>query len=179
MARGLILAARHPRPRIPGRICYGRLDVPLAEPPEQGAATLIAAAIDPIERIVSSPASRTLLVARALAAQTGAPVHTDDRLQEMDFGQWEGQPWATLPRAEIDAWAQDPLRYRPGGAENVNDVLTRLRRAWTTLASSAETTLVLTHAGPIRCLLHLAQNTPILDAIATSIPYASITRFEA
>lgn len=97
----------------------------------------------------------------------------------MDFGQWEGQPWATLPRAEIDAWAQDPLRYRPGGAENVNDVLTRLRRAWTTLASSAETTLVLTHAGPIRCLLHLAQNTPILDAIATSIPYASITRFEA
>ena len=178
MARGLILAARHPRPRVTGRVCYGRTDVPLAESPEAGAAALLRDAGEPVERIVASPSSRALLVARAVAATTGAPLHTDDRLLEMDFGTWENRPWSALPRAEIDAWAADPLRYRPGGAESVEQMLTRVRRAWTGIASSADTTLVVTHAGPIRCLLHLVRGVPILEAIAAGIPYGGITRFE-
>ncbi len=179
MARGLILAARHPRPRVGSRICYGRLDVALAEPAATGAAAVIKAAGEPIERIITSPLSRAQDVARAVAAQTGAPLHTDDRLAEMDFGAWEGQAWSAIPRAEIDAWAADPLRYRPGGGESVADVLRRIRRAWTSVASSADTTLVLTHAGPIRCLLHIALGVPIHEAIQASIAYGSVTRLGA
>lgn len=177
MARGLILAARHPRPRVAARLCYGSTDVPLAEPPERGAAALIAAAGEPIERIVSSPASRALLVARAVADSTGAPLHTDDRLREMDFGAWEDRLWSAIPRAEIDAWAADPLGYRCGGGETVTDVLARVRRAWTTLASSADTTLVVTHAGPIRCLLHIARGVKLAEAIAAGIAYGEVVRF--
>lgn len=176
MARGLILAARHPRPRLAGRICYGRTDVPLAEPAEQGAAALIAAAGEPIERIVSSPATRALSVARAIAAQTGAPLHTDDRLQEMDFGAWEGVAWSAVPRAELDAWAADTIGYRPGGGESVDAMLRRLRRAWTGIASSADTTLLVTHAGPIRCLLHIASGVPLLEAVARGIPFGAVVR---
>ncbi len=179
MARGLILVARHPRPRVGSRICYGRLDVALAEPAATGAAAVIKAAGDRIERIITSPLSRAQEVARAVAAQAGAPLHTDDRLAEMDFGAWEGQAWAAIPRAEIDAWAADPLRYRPGGGEAVADVLRRVRRAWTGIASSADTTLVVTHAGPIRCLLHVALGVPILEAVQASIAYGSVTRLEA
>jgi alpha-ribazole phosphatase len=179
MARGLILAARHPRPRVGSRICYGRMDVALAEPAATGATALIAAAGDPIERIVTSPLARAQEVARAVASRTGAPLHTDDRLAEMDFGAWEGQAWTAIPRVEIDAWAADPVRYRPGGGESVGDVLLRMRRAWTGIASSADTTLVVTHAGPIRCLLHIALGLPILEAIQASIAYGSVTRLEA
>ena len=177
MARGLILAARHPRPRIAARICYGRTDVPLAEPAATGAAALMAAAGEPIERIVSSPLSRALLVAQAIAARTGAALHTDDRLAEMDFGSWEGQAWAGLPRAEIDAWAAAPLLHRPGGGESVDAMLRRVRRAWTGIASSADTTLLVTHAGPIRCLLHVAGGMPLLEAIRAGVAYGSVTRF--
>jgi alpha-ribazole phosphatase len=177
MPRGLILVARHPRPRVGARICYGRTDVPLAEPAEAGAAAILAAAQDPVERIVTSPLSRALLVAQAIAARTGAPLHTDDRLMEMDFAAWENQPWSTIPRPEIDAWAADPLRYRPGGGESVETVLRRVRRAWTGIASSEANTLVLTHAGPIRCLLHIGRGIPLLEAIRTGIPYASVQRF--
>ena len=177
MARGLILAARHPRPRLAARICYGRTDVPLAEPASAGAAALLEAAGEPIERIITSPLSRALLVAQAVAARTGAPLHADDRLAEMDFGRWEGQPWAGIPRGEIDAWAAAPLLYRPGGGESVDAMLRRVRRAWSGIASSAGTTLVVTHAGPIRCLLHVAGGAPILAALQAGIPYGSITRF--
>lgn len=177
MARGLIFAARHPRPRVGARVCYGRTDVPLAEPAEAGADALLAAlGADPVERIITSPLSRAALVARAVAARTGAPLHTDGRLAEMDFGTWENRPWGSIPRAEVDAWAADPLRYRPGGGECVNDVLLRVRRAWTGIASSADNTLVLTHAGPVRCLLHIALGVPVLDAIGASIAYGSVTR---
>lgn len=178
MARGLIFAARHPRPRIGARFCYGRTDVELAEPVEAGAAALIEAAVDPIERVVSAPASRALLIAREIAKRTGAALHTDDRLAEMDFGDWEGRAWASLPRAELDAWAADTLNYRPGGGENVASMLARIRRAWPGLASSADNTLLVTHAGPIRCLLHIAGGMPLKQALEASVPYASVTRFE-
>jgi len=179
VARGLILLARHPRPRVGSRICYGRMNVALAELAVAGAIALIAAAGDPIERIITSPLSRAQDVARAVASRTGAPLHTDDRLAEMDFGAWEGRAWTAIPRAEIDAWAADPLRYRPGGGEAVSEVLLRVRRAWTGIASSADTTLVVTHAGPIRCLLHVALGVPILEAIQASVAYGSVTRLEA
>ena len=179
MARGLILVARHPRPLVGARICYGRTDVELAEPAEHGATALIAAAgEDPIERIVSSPLSRAWLVAQAVARETGAPVHADDRLAEMDFGTWENQAWSAIPRAEIDAWAADPLRYRPGGGENVEAVLRRVRRAWTGVASSEANTLVVTHAGPMRCLLHIGRGMPLLQAIGVGIAYGAVERFE-
>ncbi|MBC7800310.1 MAG: histidine phosphatase family protein, partial [Gemmatimonadaceae bacterium] len=132
--------------------------------------------VDPIERIISSPLSRALDVARRVAVRTGAPLHTDDRLAEMDFAGWEGLAWTAIPRAEIDAWAADPLGYRPGGGESVTQVLARVRRAWPGIASSADTTLVVTHAGPIRCLLHIASRVPILEAIQASIGYGSVTR---
>lgn len=147
----------------------------LAEPAAVGAAALIKAADTPIERIITSPLYRALDVARAVAEATGAPLHTDDRLVDLDFGAWEGQPWATLPRAEINAWTADPLHYRPGGGECLTDVLRRVRHAWTSIASAAETTLVLTHAGPIRCLLHIAQRIPLLQAIQAGIAYGSVT----
>ncbi len=169
--------ARHPRPRIGARTCYGRTDVPLAEPAATGAAAIMAAAGEPIERIVSSPLSRALLVAQVVAAETGAPLHTDDRLIEMDFAGWENEPWSAIPRAEIDAWAADPLHYRPGGGESVEMVLRRVRRAWTGIASSEANTLVITHAGPIRCLLHIGRGVPLLDAIQAGIPYGAVERF--
>ena len=178
--RGLILVARHPRPLVGARICYGRTDVPLAEPADTGAAALLAAVgDDPVERIVSSPLSRALLVAQAVARLTGAPLQTDDRLVEMDFGAWENQAWSAIPRAEIDAWAADPLHYQPGGGESVDRVLRRVRRAWTGIASSEANTLVVTHAGPIRCLLHVGRGVPLLRAIEASIAYGAVERFEA
>ncbi len=179
MARGLILAVRHPRPIVGARTCIGRTDVGLAAPAEAEAERLLAVIEEPIERIVSSPLIRALDVARAIARQTGAPLHADDRLTEQDFGAWEGKPWASLPRAEMAAWQADPIHHAPGGGESVSAMLRRVRHAWTRLASSEETTLVMTHAGPIQCLLHVAAAMRLADAVAHSMPYGAVIRLEA
>lgn len=182
MPRGLILAARHPRPAMSARICFGRLDPPLAEPPERGAdpveaavdALMAEAEAEPLGRVVCSPQLRTQAVAQALAGRYGARLHADDRLRDTDFGAWEGQPWAKLPRAELDAWTADPLRYRPGGGETGNDVLARVRRAWTSLASASQTTLVVAHASTVRCLLAVSGKLPLDQAVRAEVAYGEV-----
>ena len=176
MARGLILAARHPRPLVGARTCYGRTDVALAEPAEVGADRLLTSLEEPIERIICSPLGRALDVARVVALRTGAPLHADDRLTDQDFGRWEGRAWAALPRVETIAWEADPLNVAPGDGESANAMLRRVRHAWTRIASAEENTLVLTHAGPIQCLLHIATGLKLADALKRSIAYGEIVR---
>lgn len=183
MPRGLIIVARHPRALPGARICHGRTDSPLAEPAETGADKLLAALDRPdyterIDRIVSSPLRRAFDVARIIAARSGAPLHADDRLTDQDYGTWEGQPWSALPRTETIAWEADPVQIAPGGGESAATMVRRLRHAWTRLASSDDTTLVLTHAGPIQCLLHIATGLKLTDALARSIPFGAIIRLD-
>ncbi len=177
MPRGLILAARHPRALPGARICHGRTDAPLAEPADTGADKLLAQLTDePVDRIVSSPLRRAIEVARIVALRTGATLHADDRLTDQDYGAWEGQPWSALPRTETIAWEADPVHYAPGGGESAAAMVRRLRHAWTRLASSEGTTLVVTHAGPIQCLLHIATGLKLTDALSRSIAFGAITR---
>ena len=49
-------------------------------------------------------------------------------LAEMDFGAWEGRPWAEVPEAELSAWTDDFADHAPGGTgECVRDFLSRVR----------------------------------------------------
>ena len=148
----------------------------LAEPAEAGADKLLLALDEPVDRIVSSPLRRAMEVARAVAQRTGAPLHADDRLTDQDYGTWEGEAWSSLPRTETIAWETDPVHYAPGGGESAAAMLRRLRHVWTRLASSEDTTLVITHAGPIQCLLHIATGLSLTVALARSIPYGAVVR---
>ena len=180
VARGLIWAARHPRPAVSARICLGRTDAALAESADAAAEALLdRLGLPPYERlahVVASPLQRAGEVAAALARLTGARLRRDDRLTEQDFGAWEGQAWTSLPRAELAAWTADPLRTRPGGGESLSDVLDRVRRAWTTLASSADATVVVTHEAPIRGLLAVAHGTPMREALRADLPFGALVR---
>ena len=69
----------------------------------------------------------------------------DAQLVEMNFGAWEGGQWSAIPRAEIDAWAQDFEHYAAGGGESVRMLVERVA-AW----NPSGIALVVTHAGWMR-----------------------------
>jgi len=50
----------------------------------------------PIDRIVSSPLERCQQTLAPLAAAKGVPVEVDDRLAEVDYGDWAGRPLREL-----------------------------------------------------------------------------------
>lgn len=136
---------RHPEPDVAPGICYGRTDLTLKSPPQADLSTL-----PPFRAIRSSPLRRARLLAQAIAQSAGLPLVVDDDLSEMDFGRWEGQSWSAIPRAEVDAWAEDFHHARPHGGESVAMVSERVRRA---LGQAEDGTLIVTHLGVIRAAL--------------------------
>jgi alpha-ribazole phosphatase len=140
---------RHPRPAIAQGVCYGSTDVALAATVEAQAF----AGLPKFDRLVSSPLTRCVTLATALADARGHVALIDDRLREMDFGSWEGQDWDMIPRAELDAWAADFFHARPHGGESVAMLSTRVASALSHYRSRSGETLIVTHAGVVKAAL--------------------------
>ena len=160
---------RHPRPLIAPGVCYGRLDV-AAEDPLPIAAAL--RALLPADAPVwSSPLQRCRLLAGHLHPQP----RLDERLQEIDFGDWEGRAWDDIPRQDIDAWAADLLHYTPPGGESPARLSARVNAFLAELPPGAH--IIVTHAGIIRTLHSRASGQPLEQVLQQpAVAYGSLTR---
>lgn len=158
---------RHAQPLIAPGVCYGQLDVP-ADPSATLQAGMRFARVLPAQAVVRcSPLQRCAQLADVLDLPP-ARLRVDARLQEMDFGAWEGQPWNAIGREAIDAWSQDLYAHPAGGGESLAQMLARVQSAlhdsW--LHDSAQGTrpvVWVTHAGVMRCvhwLLHYGRAQP-------------------
>ena len=147
-----LILLRHTRPEGAEGLCYGRTDLKLAECFQPQAARL-AGELPPFARVLSSPLSRCLHLARTLSAARDVALDIDERLIEMDFGRWEGQRWDVIARAELDAWAADLETANPHGGERVADLAARSRAALIEAARGPVPALVVTHAGVIKAAL--------------------------
>ncbi|MCB1898602.1 alpha-ribazole phosphatase family protein [Cognatazoarcus halotolerans] len=138
---------RHPRPAVTPGTCYGRSDLPLAEPPDVLAKALRRLLPEDFA-LYASPLQRARLLAEAL----GTP-HIDPRLQEIDFGEWEGRSFAEIGSA-IDAWADDPLGFRAPGGESPREMATRADEAFSEIRArhDAQAVVIVAHGGPLRAI---------------------------
>lgn len=138
---------RHPRPTVDAGICYGQIDLALAEPAAPCAARL--RPLLPEQYLLfSSPLQR----ARLLAEELGSPA-IDERLREISFGAWEGRSFADIGRA-IDEWAENPLDFRAPGGESANEMAARVLH-WLDEALATphtEAIVVVAHGGPLRAI---------------------------
>ncbi len=164
-----LVLIRHAHPAIDDGVCYGRLDLSLAEPMSPRADAIVNAAaaaasangLPPPARIVCSPARRALVTAqriaqayRAQAGGTALAIDSDARLIELDFGAWEGQRWDAVPRQGLDQWAADLMDACPHGGESARTAYARVA-GWADAlqASASEPCLwAVGHAGPMRML---------------------------
>lgn len=146
-----LIVLRHTQPLVADGLCYGRSDLALA--PGFGVEVArLAAELPPVAAVVTSPLARCRLLAERLAVARGLSVTVEPRITEMDFGAWEGRPWAALPRGELDAWAADLLHARPHGGETVAELSARVSAALADWAAGPRPLLAVTHAGVIKAL---------------------------
>ena len=119
----------------------------------------------PWDRIVSSPLQRCALFAQELAGQLALPVTFDRDLQELHFGEWEGQSAAALMQTDEQAlglfWA-NPYSFTPPQGEPVLEFSQRVLAAVTRLqqAHAGERVLVVCHGGVMKLLLAQARGLP-------------------
>ena len=111
------------------QIIRGRADVPLDHHGRQQAALLAEAlAGRGIRAIHTSPLSRARETGRTIAARCGLPVAESSALIDMDFGAWQGLPWAEVERRWPDLvsiWQADPGRFRAPEGESLAEVQAR------------------------------------------------------
>lgn len=162
---------RHPQPQVAAGICYGSTDLPVAQMQIDQVIAALADQLPARARLYSSPLRRCAELAQQLSS---APPVFDDRLAEMHFGAWEMQRWDDIPRAEIDAWAEAPAHYRPGGGESVLQMATRVAAFHDTLRANAPSdAIIICHAGTIRLLMARHAGLPPADMAlrAASTPH--------
>lgn len=173
----MLYLIRHPRPDVPEGLCYGQMDVPVAEVELAMVAAELASTLQGlgVTQLWSSPLQRCRLLAERLSGSLKIPVQGDRRLQEIHFGAWEGQRWGDLPRAALDAWAADLLGFTPAGGESVRQLQARVQ-AWLGTLPANQTIVVVTHAGVIRVLSGLLDDLPVASWSVLPVPYGSLTR---
>jgi alpha-ribazole phosphatase len=169
-----VVLIRHPAPMIAPGICYGRLDIKL-HPATDGQVTALAGdpALRGIGLVWSSPAIRCRTVADRIVQATGGGLTVDDRLRELDFGDWEGRAWDTIDRAALDRWAGDPWSFAPPNGESGAAIVSRVRAFHASMLHDGRDCAVVSHGGPLKILAALLQGRRI-DLLAAPPALGSV-----
>lgn len=159
--------------------CYGQSDVSLAEGWEcfgDGLSVLVKGS--GAEVIHASPLQRCRLLAEYVAQKTGLPLEEDTRLQEINFGAWEGVKWDDVSRVSLDQWARDPLGFAPPAGESGESLIERVQEYWRDVQKVAQGVCMITHGGPLRVLTALVRG-DLPDLLVPSMPQGSVRVMKA
>lgn len=121
---------------------------------------------------LSSPMARARETTRLLRAALDLDPDdhaVDERLAELSFGRWEGLTWKETRRlhpGEAAARDRDRWRFRPEGGESYADLAARVAAV---LAEPRGPTLIVSHGGVMRAILHLLAGVAPAQAVALDI----------
>jgi alpha-ribazole phosphatase len=106
-------------------------------------------------------------------------IHTDDRLMELNFGDWEMKSWEEINKLpEARSWFDDYLHLPcPNGEsyEQLQDRIWRFSEGFRTLQDDANV-LIVTHAGCIRSFLNLLDGQDPSKMFHRPLSYGQIIR---
>ncbi|NVK27266.1 MAG: histidine phosphatase family protein [Flavobacteriia bacterium] len=170
---------RHPRPDVKKGLCYGDMDVPLADGWEEGA--------DALKRALSidfdgesnvcfhSPLSRAAKLAERIS---DGKSQVSDALKELDFGAWEGLCWPDIPQDEIDLWASDIVHSAPYQGESLHVVAERVWQWWLSVKdSSMDNCVVVAHSGVIKVFVSMLCQWPLDQCHRIDVGFSSLSEF--
>lgn len=163
---------RHTSVDAPSGTCYGQTDVPLAASFVHEAEE-VRRALDGVrfDAVLSSPLSRCTRLADSCGYTT---YHTDPRLMEMDFGDWENRLWDDITDPHLQRWFDSWATERTTNGESFADVCHRASLVVDSLSKMSGRVLLFTHAGFIRALWVTLNRCTPNEAFARSIRYGEL-----
>ena len=119
-----------------------------------------------ISAVYSSDLTRCVEGARILAAPHGVSPIFDERLRELDIGEWEGKTWKELQSVYPEEWQarlDDLVNYRVPGGESLLDMAGRVRAAMSRILTEHPEgeVMVVGHGGVNRVVLLDAIGAPL------------------
>ncbi len=174
----IITAIRHTSVDVSSGICYGITDVSLAPTFRSELESIRRTLTDEtFDALFSSSLSRCTKLANELFPEK--QILIDQRLIELDFGDWEMQSWDTIfesPEGEV--WFADYVHSACPGGESFTDLIKRGKTFLDDLKRTRFRNVVLfTHAGMIRALMCLLQHKTPEEAFQTPLVCGQILSF--
>ena len=172
MCNADLTLVRHTKPDIAEGVCYGVLDLDVADSFEAESSAVLSGLTKP-DLLISSPLRRCQRLAHKISLAFDLPIVTDERVREMDFGDWEGIAWNDIERSQIDQWTNDFYRARPHGGESVEMLAERVQSALGSYRKTGRSHLIVCHAGVIKA----AFATGIMASdFSTSVAFGGIVK---
>jgi broad specificity phosphatase PhoE len=169
----VLILVRHGRTEINARgLLQGRIDASLDEVGLAQAGEL-AKVLGRPERVIASPLRRARETAEVLSSQ----VEVDERWIELDYGELDGLPVASVGVDVWERWRAD-LGFTPPGGESIADMAARVVVACEELAAEAaeRDVVVVSHVSPIKAAVTWALGITTEAGWRTHLDAASISR---
>src|SRR4051812_47357921 len=157
------------------RLALGRADPSLTPRGVEQAAAL-AGRLAPlaVATVFTSPLQRARETAAPIAAAAGADLVVDDRLIELDYGEWDQTSFSDLPPEALARWRNDPT-FAPPGGESLRAVGLRVAGFCTELLDGP-TAVAVSHVSPIKAAVSWALGASEELGWRMFLDLASITR---
>lgn len=173
-----IYMIRHTSVDVPAGYAYGQSDVPLRTSFEEEA-EVVKKAISELtfDKVWTSPLTRCV----RLATYCGYPdAIKDDRLKEINFGEWEMKTWEEIssdPRSQ--GWFENWVNVQTPYGESLTDQYKRVSNFLDQLRKSGlQQVCIFAHGGVLTCARVYAGEYSIEDAFKNVPSYGAIIKLE-
>jgi broad specificity phosphatase PhoE len=127
-----------------------------------------------VARVLTSPLRRARDTATPIATACGLAIEVDDRLIEIDYGEWEGRPFTDLDRDVVARWRRDS-NFSPPGGESLEVVAGRMASFCHELVDD-HVIVAVSHVSPIKAAVTWTLGVSPELAWRMRLDVASITR---
>jgi alpha-ribazole phosphatase len=170
-----IYLIRHTTPAIERGTCYGFADLDVADTFAEEATRVKQLLPEKPFVVYASPLQRCSKLAHFLF---GDKVIKDDRLKELNFGDWEMKRWDDLGPDALQAWMDNYVYARVPGGESYEDLYKRSLQVFNEVIARNRDAALVTHSGVIRSLMAYVTGTPLENSFELRVEYGRIARLQ-
>jgi alpha-ribazole phosphatase len=169
-----VYLVRHTETICKKGICYGQSDVRILEP-YLDLFESIKSQIPTDAFVYSSPLFRCTELANYVSSSS---IITDNRLMEMNFGDWEMKNWDAIPADDFTPWMNDFVNITVPNGESFVDLYNRVNDFLENELqnNTSKAIVIVAHAGVIRSVLCKISNIPLKDAFNNKVAFGSVIK---
>ena len=170
-----IILVRHTKPAIEKGICYGQADIDVTDTfNDEIKVILNQIPINDKDTVYySSPLKRCKVLAEKLSDK----IIFDNRLKELNFGDWELKKWDDINKTELNVWMKNFVATPATDGESYLDLHLRTVQFLNEVKTlNKKRLVVVTHAGVIRSLYTYIHKKSLENSFDLQLNYGHIIK---
>ena len=169
-----IYLIRHTTPDIELIYCYGQSDLDVKDtfPDELKKVREALPEMDSV-KVYSSPLKRCSKLAEALQA---GKVTYDERLKELNFGDWEMKPWKEIDQESLDYWVENFVERSAPNGESFRDLYNRQLSFLDEIKETKDENIIIVgHGGSLRAMIAHVIDMPLANLFSLNIDFGGVS----